>query len=250
MPLKLKRMPGGMSYDEVRARQIKNDAGVQEEPDVDPSNAPVTPEVSEAPVSQTEHDQIVASAGKAEPDQLAAPLAEPEPAKPAAEPSTLDDNTRPLAMLKKLDRAVQEDAHDRSDTLAQASRNRIERVTIKGYSAQPACGVSATYDAIAPVYGDKAAMKHLLDVALTDFQEALDAGEVDRVQIDPIYTSVPKKHQVSRNIPRRIYEVLADKIDPSGILKPGTIGRTIVQGALNRLIAEEQKRQKKDAARG
>ena len=153
-------------------------------------------------------------------------------------------------MPEKLDRAVQEDAHDRSNTLAQAGRNQTERVTIKGYSAQPACGVSATYDAIAPVYGDKAAMKHLLDVALTDFQGALDAGEVDRVQIDPIYTSVPKKHQVSRNIPRRTYEVLADKIDPSGILKPGTIGRTIVQGALNRLIAEEQKRHKKKAARG
>ena len=59
MPLKLKRMPGGMSYDEVRARQIKNDAGAQEEPDIDPSDAPVTPEVSEAPVSQTEHNQIV-----------------------------------------------------------------------------------------------------------------------------------------------------------------------------------------------
>ena len=250
MPLKLKRMPGGMSYDEVRARQIKNDAGAQEEPDVDPSDAPVTPEVLEAPVSQTEHNQIVASAGEAEPDQLADPLAEPEPAEPAAEPSTLDDDTRPSTMPEKLDRAVQEDAHDRSDALAQAGRNRTERVTIKGYSAQPARGVSATFDAIAPVYGDKAAMKHLLDVALTGFQEALDAGEVDRVQIDPIYTSVPKKHQVSRNIPRRTYEVLADKIDPSGILKPGTIGRTIVQGALNRLIAEEQKRHKKKAARG
>ena len=238
MAFKLKKVPAGMSYDEVRARQAQANA----EKSVEPVSEPDVPAVL------AEHSDPVLPVPEAEPAELDRTLPEAEPEPSASTPSVTSDrdhDARQAAVPEVAEQPTQESPRHRIEPPEPADRSEIERVIVKGYSAQPARGVSATYDALSPVYGDKAAMKHLLDVALAAFLEALDADEVDRVQIEPIYTSVPKKHQVSRNVPRRIYEVLVEKIDPSGILRPGTIGRTIVQGALNRYIENEQRDKKR-----
>lgn len=222
MIMKLKKSPPGMSYEEVRGRKNKQEAESSDTLHVVPHEALEVPE---------------------------APISDPVPASPEAKPERETDKVNnqetekgmSLSTTQQDPRQSTPPARRRQTAAPRAGGNKqSESVLVKAYVAQPARGVSPTYDEIAPVYGDKAALKHLLDVAMISLQEAIEANEVDSLEAEPNYAAVAKRNHVSRAFAYSSYAILEKKIDPIGILKFGTVGRTIVQGALNRFIAREQ----------
>ncbi len=253
MVFKLKRMPSEMDYDTVRARQREREKNGSEELADDPTRKPETSEVSDVSEasSSTETTGETVPVTDIDPAGFDHQLPEPEPEPEQQEPASGSSVSTGTDTALHSARGPEEAGEQRRKTSDRSARitkpvgeDQSQRVTIKGYAAQPVSGVSATYDEIAPVYGEQAALSHLIDVALTSFVEALEAGQVDQNQVTPIYSSVAKKRQVHRTIPKASYEIILDKVDPNRILKPGTAGRAIVQGALNYFVIQEKERSK------
>ncbi|WP_299821215.1 hypothetical protein [uncultured Jannaschia sp.] len=252
MAFKLKRMPSEMDYDTVRARQKKREKNDSEELVADPPRKPETPEVSDvseasSPIETKDETVPATDIDSGESDDLL-PKPDPEPHKLASGSLvSADSNITPQSLIVS-GQSVQKDQETSRapvNIVEPTDEDQPDRMIIKGYAAQPASGVSAWYDEIAPVYGDRAAMRHFVEVAIAAFTEALEAGQVNHTQIDPIYSSLPKKQQVTRVIPSSSYAIFAGKVDPNGILKPGTVGRAFVQGALNHFVAQEKERNNK-----
>lgn len=264
---KLKRLATGLSYSEVRERQIGNEQAEREA--VSPAQVgkpePVdlqedTSAASDASPMQTARKTEIPVPETVEPTSPPTP-AVPDPALPEGEIEPVlsvdDADSRvevpdpivPTSERPPVKAAEEDAAKPASVRMSEPASERPaavpgKSIILKGSVARPAFGVSKTYDEVAERYGDKAAMTHLVDMSLRALAEGVEAGEAISLEAEVDYSAHPKKIQPKRALSRAVYDTILHDIDPLGILKPGRIAGTIIQGALNRFIKNEQARKR------
>ena len=229
----LKRLPKDLTFETVRnlpspfakgspkSLDITEDESPTLKDKNDPSPIPPALETGAAPTLKDEKDSSPSPAepgtrellpetvtGK-ESAKLNAPASlEKPPAKPPVQPSATPQPT--------------------------VRRNEGETVQIKARIAPPADGVSELFDSVKSAYDEKTAFKHLINVALKSYEEALLSGDKHAQKDQPSFASHPPSKAVypSRVVSRAFYDAATAIIDPLGILAPSAFGTAVMRNAI------------------
>ncbi len=253
---KLKRVPGRLSYSEIRERQDSKDRAerdapsLAQNPEAEPTEMQVRPAATgSAEPQQPNSETDITASDRGEPARTPQDDAPPVlPEASAVETGKQEQKTekatgmptQPIADPQINGPETPEDQTDTAVTPTIPAKKPSRTVLLNGYVARPAYGVSNTFDTVAQTYGDKAAMSHLVDAAIKALVEGLERGDAFPMETEPFYSALPKKTPIKRALTRPVFETILQDIDPLGIMKPGTISRIILQEAVNRFIAAEK----------
>ena len=259
---KLKRLPSGLSYDEVRGRQKENERAATGKEET-ARHAPTKPSVRQkdasangkgAPTSSEPRatnadglDTARAVAG----ERSSAPDAAEKPVDEAADQEP--DRKQANEASGPADPPPADSAPTHGSDGPNSTRQGIDRPKVKGAGqaptktlvvrggvAYPARGVSRKYDQVFDLYGKDAALTYLLDAAREALPEQVKAGQTAMLDQKPDYSALPARANSSRSLSRDLYNEIVKDVDPLNILKPYAIGTIILQGAVNLFIAQER----------
>lgn len=105
-----------------------------------------------------------------------------------------------------------------------------ENVTLKAWVHYPATGHSEIFDRAAAAYGDRMALRLLLKVALTAYEDALRAGAITAPLAD--YPKAGGGVSVSRRMRPDAFRQAKAILDPLAMMPPGTLAARICRNAL------------------
>lgn len=249
---KLKRLPEGMDYDEIRLLQAEPVEPARPNDPAAPDTVPeigivASPELGKGREVTPEPQSM---SPKTEPGEADLPTEEPQPALAGSagaddlrvERKDVENASEPVKNPNRTVRAQPAsvpDSHDTPQADNAISGSSPQTVQIRGRFSHPAEGVSAVYDEIANIYDAKTAMKHLISLALKDYQAALIGSDGTAPDNDPDYAMTTMKTQGSRTFSFDAYQIALERLDPKGILPKWNSDAKMIQSALNRFIARE-----------
>ncbi|MDO5757199.1 MAG: VirC2 family conjugal transfer protein [Rhodobacterales bacterium] len=208
----LKRLPKDLTFEAVRnlpspfakGSPKSLDAAEDESPTLKDKNNPSPP-----PSEPETREQLPETVTEKESAKLDTPASvEKPPAKPPVQPLATPPPT--------------------------TSRNEGETVQMKARIAPPADGVSELFDSVKSAYDEKTAFKHLINVALKSYEDALLSGDKRAEKEQPSFASHPPSKAVypSRVVSRAFYDAATAVIDPLGILAPSAFGTAVMRNAI------------------
>lgn len=257
----LKRLPADMTFEAVRNQTSPLAKGPPEVVNVSesqptPSSKEAEPETKAegpeeaTPSSQDRVDGPAIEVDRTEPKPVQQDRADAEPTvedKPAKDRFEWHGGKRDARQDDQPDTPpgiVDTKADQRSRAPAKAASPRDETVMLKARVPPPADGVIDIYDLVKARYGEKAAFKHLLGLALSSYEKAVLAGDRRALEEQPDYPSHPpsRASHRSRAVSAPFFEASKAALDPMEIMGPTVLASAIVKNAIAWYIATEVKK--------
>lgn len=257
----LKRLPADLTFEAVRNQtsplakdpsKVNDSARPQPEPFGKEAKPETEPEGLEeaTPSSQGRADAPAIEADRGEPESLQQDRSNVEPIvenKPAKDRAGSEDGKPDAQQDDQPDtepRIVDTEADRRSRASAKAPRSRGETVLLKARIPPPADGVIEIYDLVKARYGEKAAFKHLLGLAIAGYETAVLAGDGHALKEQPDYPSHPpsRASHRTRAVSKPFFETAKAALDPMGIMGTTVLASAIVKNAIAWYILTEAKK--------
>lgn len=235
-----KAPPKGIDMPEPQPEPIVGEAELKVEGKGPKKAAPFSREFAKAP-------DVQADRARPEPDQHgqrdADPTPEDKPTDQAASEGSEAD-IRPKDQFAIPPSIVNPDADRYAQAPVKAASRQAGTIVIKARIAAPADGVIEIYDLVKARYGEKAAFKHLLGLALVSYEAAVLAGDSRALAEQPAYASRPPSQATyrTRAVSKPFFEAVKATLDPIGIMGPSVFGTAIMKNAVAWYVATEAKK--------